>query len=93
MESGDFLKILVMVGVDPYGLGYLFNVGLPSLISALNQREIHGEPRGVTTHEFQWFEMSANRHAARCFGRYYGVDWNRSYKDFTIEKFYPRIRR
>ncbi len=76
-----------------FGISYLLTIGLPSLISAGTMSQVPGEPFGVTTHDFRWYEMRANRHAARYFGNYYDVDWNWPYNGFTIETFYPRRRR
>ncbi len=77
-----------------FGFSYLFAVGIPSLISASNQRQIDGEPAGVNTHDFRWYEMSANRHAARYFGRNFGINWNTDpFRGFTFETFFPRRRR
>jgi hypothetical protein len=76
-----------------FGISYLLAIGLPSLISASGATQVIGEPPGVSTHDFRWYEMRANRHAARYFGRHYGVDWNSPYIGFTIETFYPRRRR
>ncbi|MEO1626651.1 MAG: RHS repeat-associated core domain-containing protein, partial [Bacteroidota bacterium] len=70
-----------------FGIGYLFIVGIPSAISFATARQVPGETFGVTTHDFRWFEMTANRHAARYFGNNYGVDWDEH------ETFYPRRRR
>lgn len=75
------------------GLLYLFNVGLPSANSVRRRQPVPGGD-GVSTHDFQWYEMSANRHAARYFGRYYGVDWNTaSYEDKLFKIYYPLRRR
>ena len=73
-----------------FGAFYLPVVGLPSLISAATATQVAGRPTGVYTHDFRWYERSANRHAARYFGKHYGVNWNRSYRTSTIEDFYPR---
>lgn len=57
---------------------------------------IAGEVSGIKTHDFRWYEMSANQHAARYFSLYYGVDWNRPFglnPGTTIETFYPTRRR
>ena len=69
------------------GLTYLINVGLPSLISAGTSKEIEGEPKGVDTHSFRWYEMNANKNAERYFNKHYGnrVIWN--------ERDYPRYKR
>lgn len=73
---------------------YLYAIGVPSAISASRARRVPGEPQGVTTHDFRWYEMSANRHAARYFGMYHGVDWNtESWRGWTYETFFPRRRR
>lgn len=56
-----------------FGLSYLFGVGLPSAVSAATSEAVGN---GLTTHDYRWYEMRANRHSARYFGRYYGVDWN-----------------
>lgn len=76
-----------------FGLSYLFGVGLPSAISAAGAKHVNGEASGVSTHDFRWYEMRANRHAARYFGRYYGVDWDTPYREGTYETYYPRWRR
>ncbi|MBZ0242460.1 MAG: hypothetical protein K8F24_04530, partial [Bacteroidales bacterium] len=76
-----------------FGLSYLFTIGTPSLISAAGASQIDGEPFGVTTHDFRWYEMRANRHASRYFSKYYGVDWQSPYRSGKIETYYPRKRR
>ncbi len=48
-----------------FGISYLLTIGLPSLISAGTSSQVDGVPFGVTTHDFRWYEMHANRHAAR----------------------------
>jgi len=70
-----------------FGLSYLFVIGMPSLVSASNATQVDGEPYGVTTHDFRWYEMRANKHASRYFKKYYGVDWD------MYEIFYPLRRR
>ena len=70
-----------------FGLSYLFAIGLPSLISAANSTQIHGEPIGVETHDFKWYEMRANRNASKYFKKYYSIDWN------AYETYYPRTKR
>ena len=85
-----------------WGPLYLAKVGIFSAHSAETSERIinqHGHTIN-TTHDFQWYEMSANRHAANYFGRYYGVDWNGYYKTlktysgveikYTVEDYYPR---
>jgi hypothetical protein len=66
-----------------FGGAYLLAIGTPSLISALNNEPAIGEPANVTTHDFRWYEMRANRNAAR----YFGVSWS------PHETNYPRKRR
>jgi len=56
-----------------WGPGYLFGIGIPSLISAVNSKRIPGT--FLTTHRVKWYERQANRFAARYFGRHNGVDW------------------
>lgn len=77
-----------------FGLSYLFAVGMPSAVSAARSRQVDGEPEGVNTHSFRWYEMRANRHAAKYFGRYYGVDWtSEEWRGRLFEIFHPRRRR
>lgn len=76
-----------------FGLSYLFAVGIPSANSASNASQVPGEPANVTTHEFRWYEMRANRHAERYFSKHYGVNWLSLYREGTIETYYPRRRR
>jgi hypothetical protein len=75
------------------GLGYLTNIGLPSLLSARRSSLIQNDPYGRSTHDFHWTEKRANRYAKRYFGKYYGVDWNSPYpypfSNKTIEDYYP----
>ncbi len=56
-----------------FGPFYLPVVGLPSLISVATSRPL---PGGITTHSVRWYERNANKHAARYFGKHYGVDWS-----------------
>lgn len=58
-----------------FGLSYLFAIGAPSLFSAGSATQVQGEPTGVTTHDFRWYERRANKHAAKYFSKY-GVNWN-----------------
>ncbi len=76
--------------VDSQILGplYLLVVGLPSLCSAISTKPIEGEPAGVTTHDFAWYEMRANRHAAKYFGKHYGILWEGS-----NETYFPKGKR
>ena len=76
-----------------FGPSYLFAIGTPSLFSAAGATQVSGEPSGVTTHDFRWYEMRANRNAASYFGEYYGVNWLSLYRSGTIETYYPRNRR
>ena len=88
-EYGHYLQS------QEYGLGYLFSVGVPSLISAMNSKRINEAP--FSTHRISWMERSANRKAKEYFGNNYGVDWNQSYVSIshpysfwtTIEDYYP----
>ena len=76
-----------------FGISYLFAIGLPSIVSAAGASQVPGEPTGVSTHDFRWYEMRANIHAARYFGKYYKVYWLSLYRSGTIEDYYPRKRR
>jgi RHS repeat-associated protein len=77
-----------------FGFLYLLMIGVPSLHSAATSERLPNEPRGVTTHDFRWYEMRANRHAKKYFGEYYGVDWeNRLMRQGTYETYYPTRRR
>lgn len=71
-----------------FGPLYLFVIGIPSLISAYKAHQIENLPKGVSSHNFAWCEIRANRNASCYFSRYYSVDWNASYKGHTIETFY-----
>jgi hypothetical protein len=67
------------------GLGYLSNIGLPSLLSA-NRDKRHG----TNYHHNYWAEKRANRYAKKYFSKYYGVDWDTdTYKGYTFEYLYP----
>ena len=87
-EYGHYLQS------QEYGLGYLFSVGVPSLISAMNSKRMNEPP--FSTHSLSWMERSANRKAKEYFGDNYGVDWNQHYHPYnkftpytTIEDYYP----
>jgi hypothetical protein len=67
-----------------FGISYLFAVGIPSLISAKNAKPIEGE--SVSTHAFKWYEMRANKQAAKYFKKY-GVGWD------MYETYHPRTKR
>ena len=87
-EYGHYIQSQV------FGLSYLFAVGVPSLISASGASQVSGEPRGVSTHDFRWYERQANRNAARYFRRHFEVDWNTEpWRGWTYETFYPRQNR
>lgn len=64
------------------GVFYLPFIGLPSLISAATAKPVEGQ-KGMLTHDYRWYEMSANRHAARYFKKYYSFDWK------VFEDLYP----
>lgn len=70
-EYGHYLQS------QEYGLGYLFSVGVQSLISAATSEQLTTAP--FSTHANKWFERSANRKAKEYFGEKYGVDWNTKY--------------
>ena len=64
-----------------YGLSYLFAVGIPSVISAKNNKCIPGKPVG--THRYKPYEMRANQNASIYFWDHYGIDWS------PYEPYYP----
>jgi len=85
-----------------YGPFYLPFIGIPSLFSAAFSKQVQGEPDGVYTHSFRWYEMQANLYAEGYFGSNYGVSWNTPfhiwgskylYLGTTFETFYPRYKR
>jgi hypothetical protein len=76
-----------------FGPAYLFAVGIPSALSASRATQVQGEPAGVSTHDFFWTEMRANRHAEQYFSKHYDVNWLTLYRSGTIETYYPRRRR
>ncbi|MFQ3576990.1 MAG: RHS repeat-associated core domain-containing protein [Cytophagales bacterium] len=64
-----------------FGPTYLYVIGIPSLTSAATSRPMNNQPNN-THHDFRWYEMRANRHAARYFrnkGR--GVDWESDHEE------------
>ena len=66
------------------GLTYLFNVGIPSIFSAMSNKKADN---GLYMHNYRWYEMNANKNAERYFNKHYGnrVIWN--------ERDYPRYKR
>ena len=76
-EYGHYLQS------QEYGLGYLFSVGVPSLISAKDagRRIIYNEDLSVnnvntiSSHRIKWYETSANAKAYNYF-KHYGVEWD-----------------
>jgi RHS repeat-associated protein len=72
------------------GWGYLFTIGIPSLISAATSKKIENDPYDRWTHDFFGVEMEANMRASFYFGKHYGVDWHRQrYRKGVIENYYP----
>lgn len=76
-EYGHYLQS------QEYGWGYLFSVGIPSLISAAKDKgwyakveeiEPHKGECIVQKHMTKWFEMSANK-KARDYFKKRGKDW------------------
>ncbi len=76
-EYGHYLQS------QEYGLGYLFSVGVPSLISAKDAGRsiIYNEDLSVnnvntiSSHRIKWYETSANAKAYNYF-KHYGVEWD-----------------
>lgn len=65
------------------GILYLPIIGLSSLLSAAQAKQVLGEPKGVRTHNFKSYEMRANQHASHYFKRYHQVTWAQ------FETYYP----
>ena len=64
-----------------WGPLYLGVVAVPSAKSFAAKKKMDGY--NITTHKFRWYEMSANRHAAR----YFGIEnWDDIYQP---RKYYP----
>jgi len=57
------------------GLSYLFIIGIPSLISAANNKEIENDPYSASTHDYFFSETWANRLAANFF-KNFGYTWS-----------------
>lgn len=81
-----------MIDSQTWGLAYLFAIGIPSLMSAMNLKLItqwDGKPvnnyLGLFTHQVYWTEMRANRRAAKYFKEHYGIDWKNRYPDYPLE--------
>lgn len=70
-----------------FGPFYLIIIGLPSLLSATWRSSMVGEPFGVSSHSFRWYEMRANRHAAQMLWDENGKKWDER------ETYYPRQKR
>lgn len=73
-EYGHYLQS------QSYGLIYLFNVGIPSLFSAMSEKELDN---GYTTHDLRWYERDANKRASNYFNKHYGVIWETD--DYPID--------
>ena len=73
-----------------FGFSYLLIIGVLSVFSAGSASQVQGEPTGVTTHDFRWYERRANKNAAKYFEKY-GINWDTDlYRGYTIETFYPK---
>lgn len=87
-EYGHYLQS------QEYGWGYLFSVGIPSLISAAKDKgwyamveeiEPHKGICKVKKHMTKWFEMSANK-KARDYFKKRGKDWGNEAYPISISK-------
>lgn len=87
-EYGHYLQS------QEYGWGYLFSVGIPSLISAQKDKgwyakveeiEPHKGEYIVKKHMTKWFEMSANK-KARDYFKKRGKDWGDEAFPISISK-------
>ncbi len=79
-----------------YGWGYLFSVGIPSLISSIKDNGIVAEIQEalpincrvkVSKHRTEWYELSANNKASSYF-KNKGVTWNDKNYPLSISKIY-----
>jgi len=78
-EYGHYLQS------QEYGLGYLFSVGIPSLLSAINRQkekiiDKYGKEFEVSSHRIKSYEMNANRKAFEYFSKKYGITYWDEYK-------------
>lgn len=75
-----------------YGWGYLFSVGIPSLVSAgitnkgkrvtITELNIN-KPITISKHRTRWYERKANKKARDYFVNKYGVEW--PYEEFPVD--------
>ncbi len=71
-----------------FGFMYLPIVGVSSIRSA--NRSVWNPNTGAGTHAEHWTERRANRHAARYFEKYHGVDWSIYETPFNLIAYLPR---
>ncbi len=69
-----------------WGWLYLFVIGIPSLISAIRAKPLHG---GITTHDLQWYEIQANQYAAFYLKKNFDEDWTQFEPPFNS---FPRTK-
>ena len=83
-EYGHYLQS------QEYGWGYLFSVGIPSLLSATNRQkekiiDKYGKEFKVSSHRIKSYEMNANRKAFEYFSKKYGITyWDEHKNPFYI---------
>ena len=88
-EYGHYLQS------QDYGWSYLFDIGIPSLLSASRSKtyEVYEESTlkgGVTTHAFAPYEIDANRRAYKYFRGEEGFQWNSiSYPFYNYTQYNP----
>lgn len=68
------------------GISYLPFIGLPSLISAAQSKQIIGKRNKAGLHKFQSYEMRANRKAAKYFEQVYEIQWEQFSEDYPLLK-------
>ena len=72
-EYGHYLQSQDM------GLSYLFEIGMPSLYSAIFSKKIPDDPYNRKTHTFFWTETDANTRSSWYFYSRYGGNWDYNY--------------
>ncbi|MDO4880739.1 MAG: hypothetical protein Q3983_05615 [Capnocytophaga sp.] len=85
-RNGDFTEYVLRTPIfmheyghyidsQKFGVTYLLNIGIPSLISAMDNTR---EDNGIYSHNYRWYERNANKNAERYFNKHYGnrIIWN-----------------
>ncbi|MBR5350539.1 MAG: hypothetical protein IK124_04805 [Prevotella sp.] len=89
-ENGSFEHRPRLIQSQEYGWGYLFSVGIPSLLSSKIDNDWHAliedhlhvdEVFSVDKHLTRWFEVNANQKAEKYF-RKKGIPWK--YEEYPV---------